>query len=98
MNIPCPHRRFVVSVGNGDPVDAGVYLVAHPGANTVLTTAATQSPEDAKAAVRAYFTSNPGEFLDLRRIAAPLKDLRNQCGIAIGPGQFATLFEAMSEG
>jgi hemophore-related protein len=93
---PCT-ASGLASVASGVLADAGGYLDAHPGANDVLTAAATQPPEDAKAAVRAYFTGNPGEFLDLRRIAAPLKDLRNQCGIAIGPGQLATLFEAMSD-
>ena len=78
--------------------EAGGYLGAHPGANNVLTAAATQAPEEARANVRGYFMGNPGEFLDLQRIAGPLKDLRNQCGIAVGPGQLATLFETMSEG
>ena len=75
--------------------EVGTYLGAHPGANNVLTAAATQPPDVARSNVRGYFTSNPGEFLDLRRIAGPLQDLRNQCGIAITPGQFATLFEAI---
>ena len=78
--------------------EAGGYLGAHPGANNVLTAAATQAPEEARANVRGYFMGNPGEFLDLQRIAGPLQDLRNQCGIAVGPGQLATLFETMSEG
>jgi heme-binding protein len=78
--------------------EAGGYLGAHPGANNVLTAAASQAPEEARANVRGYFMGNPGEFLDLQRIAGPLKDLRAQCGIAIGPGQLATLFETMSEG
>jgi hemophore-related protein len=94
---PCS-ASGLASVASGVLADAGGYLDAHPGANKVLTTAATQPPEDAKVAVRAYFTSNPGEFLDLRRIAAPLQDLRSQCGIAVGPGQLATLFEALSDG
>jgi heme-binding protein len=75
--------------------EVGSYLGAHPGANNVLTAAATQPPDVARNNVRGYFTANPGEFLDLRRIAGPLQDLRNQCGIAITPGQFAALFEAI---
>ena len=78
--------------------EAGGYLGAHPGANNVLTAAATQAPEEARANVRGYFMGNPGEFLELQRIAGPLQDLRNQCGIAVGPVQLATLFETMSEG
>ena len=77
--------------------EAGGYLGAHPGANNVLTAAATQAPEEARANVRGYFMGNPGEFLDLQRIAGPLQDLRNQCGIAVSPGQLATLFDTMSE-
>jgi heme-binding protein len=84
------------TVAGGVLAEAGGYLAAHPGANNVLTAAATQPPDEARSNVRGYFTSNPGEFLDLRRIAAPLQDLRNQCGIAVSPGQLATLFDAMS--
>ena len=76
--------------------EAGGYLGAHPGANNVLTAAATQAPEEARANVRGYFMGNPGEFLDLQRIAGPLQDLRNQCGIAVSPGQLATLFDTMA--
>ncbi|MDT5016304.1 MAG: heme-binding protein [Mycobacterium sp.] len=93
---PCT-ASGLATTASGVLAEAGAYLDAHPEANTVLTTAATQPPEDAKAAVRGYFQGHVGEFLDLRRIAAPLKDLRNQCGIDISPTQFATLFQAMSE-
>lgn len=88
----------LATTASGVLAEAGGYLGAHPGANNVLTAAATQAPEEARANVRGYFMGNPGEFLDLQRIAGPLKDLRNQCGIAVGPGQLATLFETMSEG
>jgi len=84
------------TVASGVLAEAGGYLAGHPGANNVLTAAATQPPDVARTNVRGYFTSNPGEFLDLRRIAAPLQDLRNQCGIAVSPGQLATLFDTMS--
>ncbi len=84
------------TVAGGVLAEAGGYLAAHPGANNVLTAAATEPPDVARTNVRGYFTSNPGEFLDLRRIAAPLQDLRNQCGIAVSPGQLATLFDTMS--
>jgi hemophore-related protein len=93
---PCT-ASGLANVASGVLAEASGYLDAHPGANNVLTTAATQPPQEAKAAVRAYFSSNVGEFLDLRRIAGPLKDLRHQCGIDISPTQFAMLFEAMSE-
>jgi len=85
----------LASTAGGVLAEAGGYLAGHPGANNVLTAAATQPPDVARNNVRGYFMGNPGEFLDLSRIASPLKDLRNQCGIAITPAQFATLFEAM---
>ena len=86
----------LASVAGGVLAEAGGYLAAHPGANNVLTAAATEPPDVARSNVRGYFTANPGEFLDLRRIAAPVQDLRNQCGIAVSPGQLATLFDTMS--
>jgi hemophore-related protein len=73
---------------------AGPYLAAHPGANDVLTAAGSQSSDEAKANVSAYFLSHPGEFLDLKGIAQPLTDLRNQCGVSVSPGQLASLVES----
>lgn len=90
----CTASGLAVTAG-GVLAEAGGYLAGHPGANDVLTAAATQPPDVARNNVRGYFMGNPGEFLDLSRIASPLKDLRNQCGVAITPAQFATLFEAM---
>lgn len=90
----CTASGLAVTAG-GVLAEAGGYLAGHPGANNVLTAAATQPPDVARNNVRGYFMGNPGEFLDLSRIASPLKDLRNQCGVAITPAQFATLFEAM---
>jgi heme-binding protein len=74
---------------------AGPWLDAHPGANDVLTAAATQSTDEARANVRGYFIGHPGEALELNGIAQPLKDLRAQCGITISPSQIATLLETM---
>ena len=74
--------------------DAGTYLAAHPDADQVLTAAGTQSTGDAKASVHSYFLAHPGEFLDLKRIAQPLTDLRAQCGVAVSPGQLAALVES----
>ncbi|ORB61170.1 heme-binding protein [Mycolicibacterium tusciae] len=90
----CTASGLAVTAG-GVLAEAGGYLAGHPGANNVLTAAATQPADVARSNVRGYFMGNPGEFLDLSRIASPLKDLRNQCGIAITPAQFATLFDAM---
>ena len=82
------------STASGVLSEAGTYLAAHPDADKVLTDAGTQSTGDAKAAVQSYFLAHPGEFLDLKRIAQPLSDLRAQCGVAVSPGQLAALVES----
>jgi hemophore-related protein len=82
------------STASGVMADAGGYLAAHPAADDVLTAAGTQSTADAKASVQSYFMAHPGEFLDLKRIAQPLTDLRAQCGVAVSPGQLAALVES----
>lgn len=82
------------STASGVMADAGTYLAAHPDADQVLTAAGTQSTGDAKASVQSYFLAHPGEFLDLKRIAQPLTDLRAQCGVAVSPGQLAALVES----
>jgi hemophore-related protein len=82
------------STASGVMAEAGTYLAAHPEADKVLTDAGTQSTEEAKANVQNYFLAHPGEFLDLRRIAKPLSDLRAQCGVAVSPAQLAALVES----
>ena len=73
---------------------AGTYLAAHPAADDVLTKAGSQPTGEAKASVQSYFMAHPGEFLDLKGIAQPLTDLRNQCGMGVSPGQLAALVES----
>ena len=82
------------STASGVLADAGTYLAAHPGADDVLTKAGSQPTDEAKGSVQSYFLAHPGEFLDLRRIAQPLTDLRSQCGVAVSPGQLAALVES----
>lgn len=84
----------LASTASGVMADAGTYLAAHPEADDVLTKAGTQSTDEAHANVQSYFTAHPGEYLDLKRIAAPLTDLRAQCGVAVSPGQLASLVES----
>ncbi len=84
------------TTASGVLAEAGGYLASHPGADEVLTAAASQSPEDARASVRGYFVGHLGELNDLQNIARPLRDLRNQCGVAISPGQLALLFDQVS--
>ena len=78
---------------------ASQFLSAHPGADQVLTTAASQSPDDARASVRAYFTANPGEYLELKGITRPLVDLQNQCGVnGLGGADLLQAFNEFQNG
>ena len=92
----CNASGFATTAG-GVLSAAGGYLATHPGANDVLTRAASQPAGEGEASVRAYFTAHPNEFVDLRNIARPLIDQRNQCGVTVQPGQLATLFDALAE-
>jgi heme-binding protein len=84
------------TTASGVLANAGGYLANHPGADDVLTAAASQPADEARNSVRSYFAGHLGELNDLQNIAAPLRDLRNQCGVAISPGQLALLFDQVS--
>ena len=90
---PCT-ASGLASTASGVMADAGGYLAAHPDADQVLTAAGTQSTGEAQGSVQSYFLAHPGEFLDLKRIAQPLTDLRAQCGVSVSPGQLAALVES----
>jgi heme-binding protein len=90
---PCS-ASGLASTASGVLASAGTYLDAHPDANNVLTAAGSQPRDQAKSSVETYFLTHPGEFLDLKGIAQPLTDLRNQCGVAVTPGQLAALVES----
>ncbi|MFY9919860.1 MAG: heme-binding protein [Mycobacterium sp.] len=90
---PCT-ASGLASTASGVMSSAGSYLAAHPGADDVLTKAGSQPTDEAKASVQSYFMAHPGEFLDLKGIAQPLTDLRNQCGLGVSPGQLAALVES----
>jgi hemophore-related protein len=76
---------------------AGQYLDAHPDANDALTQAGSLAPDDAKAAIRAYFLGHSDEFLALQNIARPLTDLRTQCNSNVGAGQISALLQAFGQ-
>lgn len=59
------------------------YLSTHPGAGQVLYAAARQSPGQAQADIRGYFTANPQEYYELRGIVAPIGDVRRQCNVSV---------------
>lgn len=91
----CNASGFATTAG-GVLSAAGGYLANHPGANDALTRAAAQPAGEADATVRGYFTANPSEFNDLRNIARPLIDQRNQCDVTVQPAQLATLLDALA--
>ena len=76
---------------------AGQYLDAHPDANDALTQAGSLAPDDAKAAIRAYFLGHSDEFFALQNIARPLTDLRAQCNSNVGAGQISALLQAFGQ-
>jgi hemophore-related protein len=76
---------------------AGGWLDMHPGANDVLSAAGMQGA-GAETSVRDYFVAHPGEYQELRGIAAPLIDMQHSCGPAIQPMQIAALYTALSQG
>jgi heme-binding protein len=90
---PCT-ASGLAGTASGVMASAGTYLAAHPGADDVLTKAGSQPTGEAKASVQSYFLAHPNEFLDLKGIAQPLTDLRNQCGVSVSPGQLAALVES----
>lgn len=75
---------------------AGQYLDGHPDVNDALTRAGSQSPGDAQASLQGYFAAHPGEYNDLRGIAAPLTSLRNQCNSNVSAGEIASLLQAFT--
>ena len=91
----CTASGFATTSG-GVLSAAGGYLATHPGANDALTRAASQPSGEADATVRAYFTAHPNEFTDLRNIARPLIDQRNQCGVTVQPTQLGALLDALA--
>lgn len=91
---PCSASGFATTA-SGVLGAAGGYLDAHPGANDVLTAAASQPAGEAETSVRAYFTAHPNEYFDLQGIVAPLKGLRGQCGVSVTPSQLALLLDGI---
>ena len=61
------------------------YLAAHPDTNQALTEIAKQPMDQAQAAYRAYFSTNPQVESDLKAINQPAADLVSQCGIVVRP-------------
>lgn len=92
---PCNASDFAFTA-SGVLNTAGGYLNAHPGANDVLTRAAKQPAGEAETSVRSYFEAHPNEYLDLRNIAQPLINQRNQCGFNVSGSQLNLLFNELA--
>jgi heme-binding protein len=76
----------------------GDYLASHPDANQVVTAAAALSPQDAEKSIKIFFATHPQQWVDLKAIARPLADLRQQCPAQASgpPPDLGKLFDAMA--
>jgi hemophore-related protein len=74
------------------------YLDAHPGANQAVTAAMGQSPDQAAANLRGYFTAHPQEYYDLRGILAPIGDAQRQCNVTVLPAGLASAYSEFMAG
>lgn len=90
---PCTAAGLATTI-SGVTAPAGQYLNANPDANEAITGASTETPEVAKANLRAYFISHPQQYNDLRAIAQPLTDLRTTCNRDVSASQIAALLQA----
>lgn len=87
----------LATTASGVLSQAGGFLNDHPEANDVLTAAATMPADQAKSSVQGYFIGHLDQLSTLQGIAAPLTNLKNECGIAVSPTQLATLLETVSK-
>ncbi|BBZ32477.1 hypothetical protein MCNF_10820 [Mycolicibacterium confluentis] len=74
------------------------YLNAHPGANQAVTAAYNQPRAAASQNLRAYFTSNPGEYRDLRGILSPIGETQRQCNVTVLPPEMASAYSEFMAG
>jgi heme-binding protein len=94
---PCSASGATGTIGSVSTA-ASQYLAGHPGADQTLSNAISQSPDDARASVRAYFTSHPDEYVALKGITAPLVGLQNECGTAGLPMNLIDAFNEFQAG
>ena len=90
---PCTAAGLATTI-SGVTAAAGQYLDTNPDANEAITGAGTETPEQAKANLQAYFISHPQQYSDLRGIAQPLTDLRAKCNRNVSASQVAALLQA----
>jgi heme-binding protein len=76
----------------------GDYLASHPDADQVVTAAGALAPQDAEKSIKIFFATHPQQWADLKAIARPLADLRQQCPTQASgpPPDLGKLFDAMA--
>jgi hemophore-related protein len=88
----------VANTVNAVTGSAQQYLAGHPGAGQVLYAAMRQSPAQAAADVRGYFTANPQEYYDLRGILSPIGDVQQRCNVSVLPPTLAAAYNQFMAG
>jgi heme-binding protein len=88
----------LASTVSGVTAAAGQYLDAHPDANDAITAAGSQSPQQAESNLRAYFTSHPQQYNDLRSILAPIGETQRQCNVTALPPDLASAYDEFMAG
>jgi hemophore-related protein len=86
----------LASTVSGVSAAAGQYLDAHPDANDAITAAGSQTPQQAEANLRTYFTGHPQQYNDLRGIAQPLSNMRTSCNTNVTGSQLSALLQAFT--
>jgi len=69
------------------------YLVAHPEVNQALGDIAKMSPFQAQGALSSFFKEHTADADAIRALQQPLKDLQDQCGFQVTPGQVLIALE-----
>ncbi|ORA77070.1 hemophore [Mycolicibacter kumamotonensis] len=91
---PCVASEIARTVGKA-VTSAGDYLDSHPDTNQVLTGALQQQPgPQTLANLKGYFDANPKVGDDLAKITAPVKEVSDQCKLAVNLPQLLGLLQA----
>ena len=77
---------------------ARAYLDRHPDANQAVMAAQNQPRDEATVTLRNYFSTNPGEYNDLRGILAPIGSAQDQCNVQLLPPSLASAYSEFMAG
>lgn len=69
------------------------YFEAHPDVNQALGDIAKLSPFQAQGALDDFFDDNPTAADDIRALQQPMRDMSDQCGFQVTPGQVLIALE-----